>query len=359
MRARSHTSASGAAARAAFTLTELLVVVGIILLLVVIAIPIVQPALKDRKVREASRQLNGFIVGAQAMAASTGRGHGVWLERSQGDPARCIQVFRAEVAPPYSGDTLGSVVKRIVASGPGEYVVYFDAYASLLPSLVRIGDRIKFDFRQPLYEIISQPVATGGGDPPALVPGYKLTIRLRTISDAAPVGAGSPNVSLPYQVYRQPTKSIATSLELPAEMMIDLANSGMGPSGRELLLTNPASPRQIVIMFAPSGAVDEIYREQDDGSGNLIYGSQQPSGTIHLMVARADQGQLAPNFDPTDPASVTANLADVSSLWVSIGHRTGNVTSTENADISIPGPPPNPITKARQFAREKHAMGGR
>jgi hypothetical protein len=111
-------------------------------------------------------------------------------------------------------------------------------------------------------------------------------------------------------------------------------------------------------MFSPSGAIDEIYTEQF-ASGSWSFRAFPPRGAVHLMVGKFEQGQLAPNYDPTDAASATPNLADVTNLWVSIGHRTGNVSSTENADINVPGLPADPVAKARQFAREKHAMGGR
>lgn len=94
--------------RRGFSMVELLIVVAISMLLIAIAIPFVRPALENNKLREASRQLNTFLVGAKARAAESGRPFGVRLVRSSidntGDPNDCYRLQYVEVPPAYSGD---------------------------------------------------------------------------------------------------------------------------------------------------------------------------------------------------------------------------------------------------------------
>ena len=89
-------------------MVELLIVVAIGMLLIAIAIPFVRPALENNKLREASRLLNTFLVGAKARASESGRPFGVRLVRSSvdntGDPNDCYRLQYVEVPPAYSGD---------------------------------------------------------------------------------------------------------------------------------------------------------------------------------------------------------------------------------------------------------------
>ena len=75
-----------ATARRGLTLTELLVVVSIMVIVAGALVPMVQPLLKGRNPREAARQLNVMIAGAQARAMATGRSVGIWLERAAHEP---------------------------------------------------------------------------------------------------------------------------------------------------------------------------------------------------------------------------------------------------------------------------------
>lgn len=94
--------------RRGFSMIELLIVVAVSMLLIAIAIPFVQPMLASGKLREASRQVNTFIVGAKARAAESGRPFGIRLVRSSvddsGDPNECYRIQYVEVPPAYSGD---------------------------------------------------------------------------------------------------------------------------------------------------------------------------------------------------------------------------------------------------------------
>jgi type II secretory pathway pseudopilin PulG len=99
------------------TLIELLVVVFIMMIFVAAAAPLVNPATSDRKVREASRQLNAFFAEAKAHAAQRGRPVGVAFDRvfakNEGtrDPNIISRLYLVEVPPLYTGDTLSSTVQ--------------------------------------------------------------------------------------------------------------------------------------------------------------------------------------------------------------------------------------------------------
>ena len=97
-----------ARSRRAFTLVELLVVIAIILILLALAAAVVQPMLEGRDVREGARQVATYIGSAQAQAAARNRSVAVWIERLDGKPGTALQLYMAEVPPPYMGDVLGA-----------------------------------------------------------------------------------------------------------------------------------------------------------------------------------------------------------------------------------------------------------
>ncbi|MBM4004331.1 MAG: hypothetical protein FJ295_13775 [Planctomycetes bacterium] len=104
----SRRSANGNRAASAFTVIEMLVVLGIIALLIAAAIPLIKPAFKDRKLREASRQLNALFAAAKARAAEHGRHVAIWFERDPNIPNRCLDIYMADVPAPYAGDVSGA-----------------------------------------------------------------------------------------------------------------------------------------------------------------------------------------------------------------------------------------------------------
>ena len=97
------------AQRVGLTLVELLVVIVILTTLVTTAIPVIAPGGDDRKIREASRQINAFFAGAQSRAVQTGRPYGVALKPlslatgSAEDNGVVVELSYVEVPPPYAG----------------------------------------------------------------------------------------------------------------------------------------------------------------------------------------------------------------------------------------------------------------
>jgi type II secretory pathway pseudopilin PulG len=346
--------------RPAMTLVELLIVVSIAVLLLGVAIPLMKPALEEGRLREASRQLNTYVNLAQARAAERGRPVALWIERLENNPNAAQQVYLAESPPPYSGDIVGAraffPAAPDTSTDPWTMTVGFDAMSATLPALAKPGDVIKFDFKGPQY-----PITFIG-------PGT-ITIALPRRNDPRPQ---NPAAGLPYQIFRQPIKSMATPLQLPGDVILDLQFSGMGWSGREFF-ANPSLPppqltqmekNPVMIAFTPGGQVDHV------AYGGMAYSA---TGVIHLLVGRVEKmadpisglgvaGTLP--FSATDMTATTysENIVDPASLWISIGHRNGAVSSAENAWLRQPVGTPNltdSLLAAREFAQSKQTMGGR
>lgn len=107
-----------ASPRSGMTLVELLVVIVLVTTLVTTAIPIISPGGDNKKIREASRNLNAYLQGAQARAIETGRPFGVAFQRLSADTERgadnavCVRAEYVEVPPHYSGVD-GSSLARV------------------------------------------------------------------------------------------------------------------------------------------------------------------------------------------------------------------------------------------------------
>lgn len=311
--------------RHGMTLVELLVVITIMTMLIAVAIPVMRPALKDRKVREASRQLNTYIALAKSKAVETGRPHGIWIVRDPNNRDASYQIFLAETPTPFAGDFLGATA---TLQGTGGYAT--SAQITDTQGLVKEGDYIRFNYQGPRYYI-----ATVTAGPP------------KTLTFTAPNGQPLPKLTstdtrLPFQVFRQPRRLNSQSLQLPTGTVIDLAYSGVGYSGNEM----SGGTSDIALTFQPGGSVDQ-----------LIGVNVNIPGTIHFLVGRTEN---TPGLQ-TDNSKL--NLADGTTSWVSIGHQTGTVTTSENvvADPStvFASTMSNSLKSARQIAQSKQTMGGR
>jgi prepilin-type N-terminal cleavage/methylation domain-containing protein len=316
--------------RHGMTLVELLVVVTILVILIAVAVPAMRPQLKDRKLREASRQLNTFIAVAKAKAIETGRPHGIAIARDPNNNDASFQIFLAETPIPFAGEFQG--VKATLAQGAAP--VGYAGQASFPDSqdLVKVGDFIQFDYKGPRY-LISGAGVVGANKQVTFAPASGQTYpRLVNASGA----------EAPFQVFRQPVRSGGQPLTLPTGTVIDLAYSGIGYSGIEMAGTTG----DIILTFTPGGSVDRLL--------NVPF---TMPGTVHLLIGRTDQTPfLQPDFSKS-------NLIDGTTSWVSIGHLTGTVTTSENAfaptgafsasDASAI------LVASRRIAQEKQTMGGR
>jgi prepilin-type N-terminal cleavage/methylation domain-containing protein len=316
------------ALRRGMTLVELLAVVAIMVILMSLAIQVMRPGLKDRKLREASRQINTFFALAKARAAESGRPWGVAIMPNPTVTGSSYQLFLAETPPPFAGEMLGDKATLSLPDPMNNphigQATFNDTY-----QLTQPGDYIQFDYKGPKYQITS-----ASGTAP------------RTVIFQAASGQPMPYISedtmnaptrLPFQVYRSPILSNANPLQLPTGTVIDLTSSGIGQSGTEMAATTTLPP---IIMFHPSGSVDR-----------LLNVSFTAPGTIHLLVGRVDK---VPTLEPD---TTKQNLTDPTASWVSIGYLTGTVTTAENVvpgDLSAMS-----VSMGRSIAQSKQTMGGR
>ena len=131
------------------TLLELLIVMVILMMITAAAIPLLAPAVQNRRMREASRMVSSYISGARSKAIESGQPVGVMIERSNGQPY-AMTLSYVEQPPPYSGDTTGALC-TVHPAGGNTFNVNF--VSGINQSLVQVGDQIQFGFQGPLYQI--------------------------------------------------------------------------------------------------------------------------------------------------------------------------------------------------------------
>lgn len=336
-------SASMRRPRDGMTLVELLMVVAILAILLAVSVPLVRPAFRDRQLREAARQINAFFAGAQARAADVGRPVGVWIERFDNNELgarHSTRLYMAEVGPAFTGTTLGARVRVGVSSvNPPRGTLQFSELsdAAVLATIVAPGEQfsIKFDYK--------------GYDYPGLRAGDDYVIE---IPWGIPPGGDTP-LGLPYEITRGPIRSAVAPLVLPGDSVIDLSVSGSGRAGTEFdtSLIPPWNTDPIIIMFAPTGRVDQVY------SGRTAL---RPNSPMHLLVGRKAR-VVNPHTTPVINPEL-ANLADPANLWVTISHRTGAVTTANNDDTSRLAAAVSlseRVRVARELARASAQKGGR
>lgn len=352
--------------RHGMTIVELLVVLGVLSILLGIAATAVKTGTRGKKQRESARQVNAYIASAQARAVQLNRPVGVEIVRNVRDTTgsgtpdtglanASLLMYTIETPPTYAGDTSTAVVEAdpVVkpASGDSNYdplapqgyfVVEFidpvaDASMITVDDFIRNGDQIRFAYRGPVYRIVGD-VKTS-------------PLRVHVTWDS---GQPEPNhtstVTVPFQIYPQPIRSMATPLQLPTDMCIDLSCSGTGNTAREFAAwTGTGGYNSIRFTFSPRGNIYRIYF--DDGF------AQYPQGNVHLLVGKYDQavdtteilgtdgitdaslggvnykhfiypGEVDPDF-----ADLTTNLGDATSMWVSVNYITGQVSTTRNRII--------------------------
>lgn len=350
------------------TLVELLVVVVILVLLIGVALPLAQPALNGRDVREAARQVNAMIAGAKSQAATTGRPAGILIQPDDVTGERCYSISYAKVPPSYSGELPGMVAWRTNfdtadadALGNEDYLnmnpVTFTASEPLhevlcqqflsescadLASGVELRDLfprfhvIKLEFQDPddaiLPPVLSRLLSIGQDLTTDFVTPFEIRannrgdwfrgLYIHFAGNAAISGfyVASPNANQllnafpapgspgsTYQITRPAKKSAASALELPVGSYIDLTVSGI-PQLALLTPDGPPTGVPISITFNPDGSLRRM-------SGPFMADLTNP--VFFLIANQKNNGR--------------DNLQqDAGSLWVVIDPATGNVSTTEN-----------------------------
>lgn len=341
--------------RGGVTLVEMLVVVSIMLLLAVVGIPIIRPILERQPVREAARAVSSYIEGAQIRARETGRPCGVWIERFRSQPQCAITVYQAESPAPYAGSETASAASLSFVSTSGSEAIYSVSFSTAydgttIGTFVSQGDKFQLNYQGPWYTVKS-------------VAPSAVSVSLDTSTGATVNWFAAPSPSLPFLFLRQPVRSSARPLQLPAGTVIDLYSSGTPTASFEP--AGPADETDVVIMFSPNGEAHSVgYFDRVGKSYTALFA---PAGPMHLLIGRQDRlSQTIPSTG-TDPRPSLAddgllNVEDLNNLWVNIFPRNGLVTVAENAKLASKFNYANRLSDletARQYAKQGQTVGGR
>lgn len=347
------------------TLLEILIVLTIMLMVTGATIPLIAPALQNRRMQEASRLVSSFISGARSRAIETGKPVGVVFERSNGLPF-CSQLSYVEVPPRYSGDTLDS--KVLVDNTTGR-VTGMSPSTAIQPNLVRYGDLIQFDFKGPIYVIASRmttPDDKAGQVAPPPASGTPWILR-DAATGATPVNIPNYAAGISFQIIRQPVRSSATPLQLPDGTVVDLLNSGMKVDQTfQPPSTTPPIPYDPTIVFAPQGSVRYVSWWIPDPMmpSNIIYKLMPPTGPLFFLVGKRElmpdltMSQFDENVGPDPMAIPGTSSAYRDSFWVTVANQTGQANINENAtNLGPRNDPMNYLPNARTFANSGQGKG--
>ena len=317
--------------RRAVTLLELLVVIGILMLLIGVAIPTMQPALESRRIREAARAVNVYCGAARNRALETGRPCGVVIQRVEGLADCSDQLKQAEEPPSYAGESLFSVAGNFQVNANNNIATLSADFSGLAPDKVHVGDLVQLNGQGPFYTI------TGVG-------GTNLTMQT-DVSGGLLLPWNGGSLPVPYEIFRRPTLTMANPLQLPSTTVIDLRDSGTDDAPQWLKSSGPGD-EEIIIMFSPNGSVHRVYL------GGQPIAVTQP---IYLLVGRREQMLIQQPGNPgTDPDELLLNYQILSNLWVTLNPQTGLVTCTQMATTTAQ----DDVAGARRYAREAQSMGG-
>jgi len=306
------------------TLLELLIVMAIMVMVTAAAIPIMIPAVQNRRMREASRLASSYISGARSRAIETGRPVGVMAERFNGGNFAMVLSY-VEVPRPYAGDFSGS---KIMVSSSGS-VTAFTLTDTLWTNVIRCGDTIKLGFKGKTYFLSDAPTLATPGKPISVAPS---TTPWQLISrDGSPVVLPTTYAAgVPFQIIRQPVRSSAAPMQLPEGVVVDLLCSGMGITPLSTFTAGPTYTDVTfnpVVIFSPNGSVDYV---------TTPTGFTRATAPIFFLLGRRD---LMPDVSKSqydenlwDPGTTTPALnLYLSNFWIAIGNQTGTVTVAENA----------------------------
>jgi type II secretory pathway pseudopilin PulG len=365
-----------------------MVVVGIILLLVAVVIPRVQPNIEESRLREAARGLNVMLAAARVRAIESGRPVGVVFERLPEQPNACRVVHQIELPPPYAGETTDARVRVAVdPNDPNAPLKALVSVGAIADNLVRPGDRIRFGHQGPWFRLApNNPESNSNGfidfdhGVDSNGDGFydNIGLAMLPLVEGVPIAAFPwpqvPNFGppVPFQIERMPNldnstgfggallRSNVPALQLPDQVVIDLGFSGLSPDGKEFeVTTSPAPP--VVLIFSSAGGIEEVYA----GAGTLANPFRRIP-VIHPIFFLVGSWDRMPS-DPANPVSPSddglLNWQDGRNLWVGLNPQNALVTvAPVFTDATGPGglAVPSSLQASRRLVRESQiAMGGR
>lgn len=265
--------------RAAFTLVELLIVMGIATLVASLSLSTVRGLLKDQKITQAARMAKQYIDTARTRAMANGRPVALFLERAasgdgSGNPTEAnytvTRMSIGEVFPPYTGDVSGatatlvdSTVSPLRPAGDGFADVAIFTAAEVVSGfgtgtaqgMLSVGDTIEFvgNSQRFLIEAIGPGPAAGQVavtffNPPAsydrdrALELRKTTPMLDSTFEQAYSGREPTlrsGTAAAFRAYRKPSKSLVGTITMPRGTCIDLSVSGIGPTSAANELNSP------------------------------------------------------------------------------------------------------------------------
>ena len=323
----------GGPRRHAFTLTELLVVVALLLLITIAAVGMILPGLAERRVREASRTLQAVLVGARDRALASGRVRGIRLVRSTVDPWEVDTLIYVGVPEPYGLGTVQVQNNIVTPTGPNPNWDYVDPGQDGVlgtpddaPRVVPGLSFIRFNYVGPFYRI--QSVAAGQLvlSPELVAPNLGPDTRYQIFGPVRPLG--EPPIRLPSGIV------IDVRTEMPPSHPLSVANNAANanldvPRSRGIpnqvpppaYVTNGVPPQQwppMDILFSPTGNVVGL-------------GARTPY--IHFWLGeQGDKGNPGPDGQYGSIGGLPDDVGPTKPFrMVTLNTRTGAVTVTELA----------------------------
>jgi len=369
----------------------MLVVLVLVVILASSLIPIMAAASDARRLREGARLVSAMFSDAQARAMASGRSVGVVIQRNPNNYAEAMDLFLAEVPPPYVGDTANEFATVVVTPGlngaQGTATVSFPS-TDIGWKSIKPGDLIRFNYRGQFYYVdygdTTNPYITSGSNVP-------LTPTDPSPDTPLPPATPTGNSGAPFQVFRQPIRTADSPVQLADGAVIDLNFCGAyvkngtndstpdcfgtvtfptanSPTGGTITGGNPANgqpwttpfnppatagaipPPPIIITFNSTGALEFLYIQ-----GQVV----RPLWGVYLLVGRAEAippagtAQLSGAYGT--PAG-TPNFASTDCRWVFVSRESGVATVAETASSNPTQP--NAVTVSRRFVQAKQNMGG-